>query len=871
MIAASASAQIVTNTHDRGTGSLRDAIAMAPDGGTITFGPSVIGSITLTSPLDIEKNLTIRGPVAGVLTVSGNHVDRVFLIGQTRPDISVTLSGLVIADGHVELLLPREEVGGAGILSGARTLTIADCVIAGNSVSVAEQGQGEGGGIYYNGTGTLTIAGSAVVGNSMSGGLEGFGGGIYYAGSDTLNVVDSVVSGNSVSSVGGGGGGSDGGGIINVGNGTVNVRNSTISGNSVNGVGGFGFGGGIYNNNMGTVNIVDSTLSGNTAAGNAAFGGAINSGTSGAGTVTVNSSTIFGNAAKGCDSGCGSCGGGIYVSGGTTTITNVTIAGNTASGTVAFAGGICEQHTVALVNIGNTIVANNSTQGATTRGPDVLGEIAFSSQGYNLIGNGDGARGFDAVKHDHVGSTAAPVDPLLDPAGLQDNGGPTLTVAVLAGSPAIDQGSPATDPVTGQPVTTDQRGFPRPVADLSAPGPYPGDRSDIGAFEHLSASHPAISAAAIALAQGSRSTKLQIATVSEPDQSASTLTVAVVAATGSGVTVSNVSIDAGGQVLADVATSCAATSSTFALTVTDGSASASATLVVTVGPNTPPVIGSYPATFGPINPGATTVVPASAAPADNGTVVLTASAPGFGGTVSVSSATGLVAISRAKPPGTHTVTVTATDNCGLTSTETFTLLVNQPPSIVAPSISLQEGTLPSAAVKIADVHDAEDPPAALRATVNGGTNATVRGVTLSQIAVGPDGAVRANLVAVCGASSHDFALTVTDRGGLSTNATLLVSVPRNTPPALGIYPSSVPVRRGASTTILPSHPPTDNGVVTGIAVFGPGFGGGLAVNPSTGAVTVSNARPVGTYSVTVKATDNCSATIVRSFLLRVRP
>jgi hypothetical protein len=41
------------------------------------------------------------------------------------------------------------------------------------------------------------------------------------------------------------------------------------------------------------------------------------------------------------------------------------------------------------------------------------------------------------------------------------------------------------------------------------------------------------------------------------------------------------------------------------------------------------------------------------------------------------------------------------------------------------------------------------------------------------------------------------------------------------------------------------------------------------VNPSTGVLTVSNAGPVGTYSATVKATDNCSAAIVRSFLLRV--
>ena len=74
------------------------------------------------------------------------------------------------------------------------------------------------------------------------------------------------------------------------------------------------------------------------------------------------------------------------------------------------------------------------------------------------------------------------IDPGLDPAGLQNNGGPTLTIALLSNSRAIDKGT--SNGLTGN-LTTDQRGvgFPRTVDDPSIANSAGGDGTDVGAFE----------------------------------------------------------------------------------------------------------------------------------------------------------------------------------------------------------------------------------------------------------------------------------------------------------------------------------------------------------------------------------------------------
>ena len=142
--------------------------------------------------------------------------------------------------------------------------------------------------------------------------------------------------------------------------------------------------------------------------------------------------------------------------GGTATLTNCTVSGNSASGN---GGGL--DNVSGTVTLGNTIVAGNT---ATTSGPDVFG--TFTSQGHNLIGKTDGSSGW--VSSDLTGTIAQPLNPLLAPLG--NYGGPTQTMALLPGSPAIDAGNNALIPVG---VTTDQRGLSRIV-----------DRVvDIGAFE----------------------------------------------------------------------------------------------------------------------------------------------------------------------------------------------------------------------------------------------------------------------------------------------------------------------------------------------------------------------------------------------------
>jgi hypothetical protein len=117
----------------------------------------------------------------------------------------------------------------------------------------------------------------------------------------------------------------------------------------------------------------------------------------------------------------------------------------------------------------NCIIAGNEVDFDGT-GTDVSG--AFTSGGHNLIGEGSTGAGFrNGNKGDQVGTSDDPIDPGLAP--LANNGGPTMTHALLAGSPAIDRGDDAGAPAT------DQRGALRP-----RDGDGNGSRiADIGAFE----------------------------------------------------------------------------------------------------------------------------------------------------------------------------------------------------------------------------------------------------------------------------------------------------------------------------------------------------------------------------------------------------
>lgn len=229
----------VINTLDSGKGSLRYEIAHANKNTMIDFAPSLNGqTITLTSgELAITTGVTIEGPGAGQLTISGGKNSRVFDVNASAP---VVLSGLTISNGV------ENDGDGGGILN-LSTLTLSGCVVSGNIASMP--GLAYGAGIYN--AGTLTLSGCTVSDNYTSGDMSaGLGGGIYNAG--TLTVSSSTLSGDSAE----GPGlvyptGAAGGAIYNAG--TLTVTNSTFTGNFADTAGGA-----IYN--AGTLTVSNSTF-----------------------------------------------------------------------------------------------------------------------------------------------------------------------------------------------------------------------------------------------------------------------------------------------------------------------------------------------------------------------------------------------------------------------------------------------------------------------------------------------------------------------------------------------------------------------------------------------------------------------------------
>ena len=121
-----------------------------------------------------------------------------------------------------------------------------------------------------------------------------------------------------------------------------------------------------------------------------------------------------------------------------------------------------------ILNLTNTIVAGNFETDGELNSPDIAGAVATAD--HNLVGNANGSTGIvNGVNGNIVGGTAGGpvINALLGP--LQNNGGPTQTMALLAGSPAIGHADSRRAPAT------DQRGLPR-IDEL-------GELTDIGAFE----------------------------------------------------------------------------------------------------------------------------------------------------------------------------------------------------------------------------------------------------------------------------------------------------------------------------------------------------------------------------------------------------
>ena len=313
---------------------------------------------------------------------------------------------------------------GGGILNYDGNLTISDSTVSDNTTS---RYSSEGGGGIYNSSYTYSyysdeseVKTAEIINTTITGNRSSYGGGISTRGD--LVITDSIVSGNTSNN--------DGGGIYTRFDGNTTVSNSTIANNTAS-----YDGGGISNSSSSNLEVIQSTITGNSATNG---GGIINNG--------------------------------YYASGGSAAIFNSTITDNSASES---GSGITNNGDA--IEVTSTIVAQNAGD------RDIAGESVFTSNGNNLIGNGDGADGFtDGVNGDIVGTAANPVDPLLGT--LQDNGGNTPTIALLTGSRAIDVGS---NPLE---LTTDQRGsgFSRTI-DGNSDGVA---AIDIGAFEADSGTLP---------------------------------------------------------------------------------------------------------------------------------------------------------------------------------------------------------------------------------------------------------------------------------------------------------------------------------------------------------------------------------------------
>lgn len=381
----------VTSTADSGSGTLRGAIANAASGDTITFDLPNPSTITLTSgPLQIATNLTILGPGAAQLAVSGNNSSQVLSIAANTV---VNITGLTIENG----LAPYGAYGGGVVNSG--TLTLNRCVVSANTVAYSPY-SGPGGGGIVNG-GILYLIRTEVSANSS----YRWGGGINNGG--ILSIYSSTLSGNNAY---------DGGAIFN--GGTITIDKSTISSNYAHD------GGGIENSQGGAVTITNSTFALNSTSGST---------------------------------------GAIANYGGSVTITSGTFAGNSQGQQQGALGGVFTLRSSILAN--GTAGANCASNGP------FVGAAVITSEGYNLSDDNSCASSLNAIG-DQNGIAAG-----LDSNGLKNNGGPTQTIALTSGSPALDAFPVDAEGICtagdGTPILTDQRGVSRPQSNAC----------DIGAYE----------------------------------------------------------------------------------------------------------------------------------------------------------------------------------------------------------------------------------------------------------------------------------------------------------------------------------------------------------------------------------------------------
>jgi predicted outer membrane repeat protein len=399
---------LVTNINDSGPGSLRQIIANASNGATITFDPSIAGqTIHLEETIMIvNKDLTIDGSgLASNIKVSGDNTDdgvgdvRAFYTYSSNPLIkhTVTFDHIDIIDSNLN-----------GIYNENGNLIVSNCAIS-------DTVDGLYGAIWSDGD---LIVSNCTFSNNQSMDDESISGGAIYV-YPSASITNSTFINNSTSG--------HGGAIFGAGN--IEVINSTFEGNTA------GISGGAVYAYAGSIS--NSTFIGNTAE---QTGSGVNIWL----TVDLMNNTFYNNSTTENN------GGTITVAsetGFTSSIINNTLDSNTG-------GGVRILPNVSVV-LSNNILANN-----------INGDDCFSAEDAQITGSNNIIVN-NAASPNSCGIPAITDDPQLGP--LADNGGPTQTMALLPGSPAIDAGDDGACP------ETDQRGVERPQR----------IHCDIGAYEKI--------------------------------------------------------------------------------------------------------------------------------------------------------------------------------------------------------------------------------------------------------------------------------------------------------------------------------------------------------------------------------------------------
>ena len=444
-----------------GNCTLRDAALAALDGDTINFDAS-ISLITLAGGTVETTAVNIIGPGASSLTITTTAAAGSYDLFSVEGIGDAVISGLTVTKNRIKSLndgkftLDGVTVSGStGAYGGALyagndgELEIIDSTFENNTATT------EGGAVYIYNDNDATISGSTFTNNeSLADGGAIFGE-IHY----NVTIVDCTITGNSAAD--------DGGGLAFYAKKPDNVLSITDTTIDANDAGDLGGGLKIDAQDPLIVSITNSTVSNNTAQTDAGIlfdeGGI---------TATINNSTISANAAL-----YGS--GGVYIgSGSSLTVNQSTISANSSAGsyTGTDGGGIQLGDNTSVVTLSGSIVSGNSSgvAGAADFGlySSLASDTASITATNSLIGEVDSRITVNGTNN--VSST----NPMLG--ALANNGGPTKTMALLTGSPAIDAGPNPVATFTGNEFDQRGAGYARIVGGLV----------DIGAFELQPSSEP---------------------------------------------------------------------------------------------------------------------------------------------------------------------------------------------------------------------------------------------------------------------------------------------------------------------------------------------------------------------------------------------